>query len=433
VLGIETSCDDTGVGLVDQDGNILSNCIHSQLKQHLLNGGIIPIIAKEQHLLNIDQVAKEAFSASGLGSVAHDVHAIAVTNRPGLALSLEIGLNYAKSLAKKYSKPLIPIHHMHAHALTPLLQNRCIKFPFIALLISGGHAILSIAKRYNNFHVLGASRDDAPGDILDKFARRTRLKNLGPPFDALSGGAAVELLSKRNGSDRFKHFATQGSIPMIDVLSCDFSFSGYKTSIDKLAPIVDDLWAAGNRETLLDELSHICASLQRAILSQLVRKLYRANLFYRMHWRHKNVDAYGSEEATHHLGFELRDIKDGSVDIVVSGGVAANNYIFDSIQAICTSIIDKNMQVYRPSKSLCSDNGLMIAWNGMLRYRDFVERNSIDYSDTDSIDSSIIYNSNVIDSVKEHGESPMGIDLSDQVRDARFSAHRLRHPELRRT
>lgn len=435
VLGIESSCDDTGVAIVRNNGQVLSNRIHSQLKQHLLNGGIIPVLAKEYHLSNIDKVANEAFKESGLHSVAKNIDAIAVSTRPGLQFSLQVGLNYAKTLAKKYSKPLIPVHHMQAHALMPLLENRSIKFPFLALLISGGHCLMTIAKRFNRFDLLGSSQDDAPGDLLDKFARRLRLRNLGHPFDSISGGAAIELLSKREGADRFKYFNGDFAIPMIDKLGCDFSFSGYHTNLESITPKFDELWNSGSREDLLNELGHACSSLQRVMLIQLVKKLHRAIMYYKMHWRYENKDLFADKSKTHHLGFQLQNIDDDiePVDIVVSGGVAANQYVIDGIRLACKECFDEpNMKVYAPSRGLCSDNGLMIAWNGMLRYRHFLEEeNSTNQENTSDIEELVVQDKNQIDSLEVKPTCPMGVDISHKLKSTRFKLRRLEHSEFK--
>lgn len=441
VLGIESSCDDTGVAIVSGDKEILSNCIDSQLKQHLSNGGIIPVLAKEYHLNNIDRVANEAFRKSGLQSVRRDIDAIAVSTRPGLQFSLQIGLNYAKTLAKKYSKPLIPIHHMQAHALMPLLENRSIRFPFLALLISGGHCLITIAKRLNEFHTLGSSQDDAPGDILDKCARRFKLKNLGPPFDSISGGAAIELLSRREGANKFKYFnSDQFTIPMLCVPDCDLSFSGYRGGLENFVPMIDELWRSGNRENLLTELSHVCSSLQRVILIQLVRKLHRAIMYYRMFWRYENEGAFASPTETQHLGYGLQDIDSttDSIDLVVSGGVAANKYVIDGIRLACEECYDEpNMKVYAPSRHLCSDNGLMVAWNGMLRLRQTLDTNPektaicrATSSDID-LDESLIYDSNQMELVEAKATCPIGVDISHKLKTTRFKLKRIQHPEFK--
>lgn len=431
VLGIESSCDDTGVAVIDQDGQVLSNCINSQLKQHLYNGGIIPGLARDFHLQNIDTVARQAIKESGLKTVAKDIDAITVSTRPGLQHSLQVGLDYARVLAKKYSKPLIPIHHMQAHALMPLMQNRAIRFPALALLISGGHCILSVAKKYNEFHILGCTKDDSPGDMLDKIARRFKLRNLGPPFDEISGGAALELLSRREGANKFKYFNLEGAIPMARHKGCHFSFTGYRGVIEFLAPEVDLLWSSGRHEELLDELSHIASSLQRAILIQLVRKLQRAYMFYRMHWRYQNEDAYKSDGNTKHIGFDIRDIgeESGEVDVLVSGGVAANTYLIDNIRASCQAI-DPNIRVFVPQKKLCSDNGVMVAWNGMLRYLDFLSNKSVN-SDRAHLDDDVICDAAKMDQIRVSPKSDMGIDISAQVEGLSFGLCKLPLEELR--
>lgn len=440
VLGIESSCDDTGVAIVGRNGKILSNCIHSPLKEHLTLGGIIPVIAKEFHLMNIDKVANKAFQESKLQSIASDIDAIAVTTRPGLDFSLKVGLNYAKRLVKKYSKPLIPIHHMQAHALMPLLENRSIKFPFMALLVSGGHCLLSIAKRYNEFELLGESRDDAPGDVLDKIARRLKLRNLGPPFDRISGGAAIELLSRREDADRFKYFASSdGNYPMAQHQDCTFSFSAYRSMFDKFVPVIDTLWARGDRDVLQQELGHVCASLQRVMLIQIAKRLQRAIMYYRMFWKYENEAVFASDGDTSHLGFELRKLveeDDSCIDVVVSGGVAANKYLVDGIRLACEKGFETNNRVFAPSKALCSDNGLMIAWNGMLKYQDYLDRGDQHYSSNQTnlncdIHQSVIVDSSQMDLLDRQATCPIGRDISESIRMKSMKLQKLNHPEFK--
>jgi N6-L-threonylcarbamoyladenine synthase len=434
VLGIETSCDDTGVAILRQDGKILSNCVHSQLQQHLNHGGIIPMVAKEYHVENIDRLAKRAFAESGLVSVGQNINAIAVTTRPGLDFSLQVGLNYARQLAKKYSKPLIPVHHMQAHALMPLLENKTIKFPYLALLISGGHCLLSICERYNKFHLLGTSQDGAPGELLDKVARRARLKSLGEPYDRVSGGAAIELLGRRPGANRFKYFSTDGSVPMSRRSGCNFSFSGYWGNFDKITPLIDDLWLR-DKEALMGELSHVCSSLQRVIFVQLFRRLQRAMIYYRMHWRYNNQAAFKVTncDPRSHLGFAIRDFETESdhLDVVVSGGVAANSYIIESLKSACSSDIDPDIRVYCPTKRLCSDNGLMIAWNGMLRVMDFIERGQEVDVAPENIDDSIISCPSKMDLVETMANCAIGQDITTLIENADFKLPRTRNSELK--
>ncbi|VEN56742.1 unnamed protein product [Callosobruchus maculatus] len=166
ILGIETSCDDTGCALLDTDGNLLGEALKSQHLIHLNNGGIIPPIAQDLHRKNIERVVKDAVDAANVQ--LEDISAIATTVKPGLPLSLTIGVRYGKYLCKKYHKPFIPIHHMEAHALTARMHNSTIEFPFLVLLISGGHCLLAVAEKVDRFLLLGESMDDAPGEAFDK-------------------------------------------------------------------------------------------------------------------------------------------------------------------------------------------------------------------------------------------------------------------------
>lgn len=433
VLGIESSCDDTGVAILKNDGKVLANCMHSQLKKHLNHGGIIPMVAKEYHLENIDRIARRAFEKSSLNSIGENIDAIAVTTRPGLNYSLQVGLNYARQLAKKYSKPLIPIHHMQAHALMPLLENRSIRFPFMALLLSGGHCLISICRRFNQFELLGASLDNAPGDLLDKIARRCRLKNLGPPFDGISGGAAIELLSSRQSANRFKYFNTEESVPMLTNRGCDLSFSGYRGTFELLVPYIDELWKNGDRDLLLDELSHLSGSIQRAILIQISKKLQRAIGYYRMFWRYQNLDAFkddGEYKDKQLMNFGIRSVDENDyLDIVVSGGVAANDYFISGLREICHQEFDERIQVYAPSRSLCSDNGLMIAWNGLLRYTDYLSDRE-KYRDT-PLDNNVIADSDKMSCLDTSPESPIGTDIRQLVNLADFKMRRFQMKELK--
>lgn len=424
IIGFESTCDDTGVAIVDKDGNILSNEIDSQTRMHLWNGGIIPMVAKDLHVQAIDHVANKAFRMSKLNSFRDGIDAIAVANRPGLTHSIQVGLNYAKTLAKKYTKPLIPIHHMQAHALMPLLMHRHIRFPFMTLLISGGHSLIAIAKRFDEFHILGQTLDDAPGDVLDKLARRFKLKNLGPPFDNMSGGASIEMLAQ--GGDRFRYFNSQTVVPKFKYTTCDFSFSGYRSAYESLAPMVDGLWLSGERDRLMRELSDICASFQRVYLIQFIKRLHRSLTYFRMHWRYGNEDAFSDRNRSEHLGFGLHDIdfQGGTekLDLVISGGVAANKYFVDSIRKICDETQQLDMSVYSPSKGLANDNGLMIAWNGLLHYRNHQQNPG---------ESILVNDSDTFNSIDAHHQCPMGLDLRDDIRARGFSMKKLKHPELK--
>ncbi|XP_044776682.1 probable tRNA N6-adenosine threonylcarbamoyltransferase, mitochondrial [Neomonachus schauinslandi] len=165
VLGIETSCDDTAAAVVDETGNVLGEAIHSQTEVHLKTGGIVPPVAQQLHRENIRRIVQEALSASKVSP--SELSAITTTVKPGLALSLGVGLSFNLKLVDQLKKPFILIHHMEAHALTIRLLNK-VGFPFLVLLISGGHCLLALVRGVSDFLLLGKSLDIAPGDMLDK-------------------------------------------------------------------------------------------------------------------------------------------------------------------------------------------------------------------------------------------------------------------------
>ncbi|XP_060033565.1 tRNA N6-adenosine threonylcarbamoyltransferase, mitochondrial isoform X3 [Erinaceus europaeus] len=225
VLGIETSCDDTAAAVVDETGDVLGEAIHSQTQVHLKTGGIIPPVAQQLHREHIARIVQEALSASQVSP--SELSAVATTVKPGLALSLGVGLSFSLQLVAQLRKPFIPIHHMEAHALTVRLTS-AVDFPFLALLISGGHCLLALARGVSDFLLLGQSLDIAPGDMLDKVARRLSLMN-HPECSAMSGGEALEHLAKQGNKLSFDL-----KPPMQRAKNCDFSFSGLQHVVDKL-------------------------------------------------------------------------------------------------------------------------------------------------------------------------------------------------------
>ncbi|XP_069111250.1 tRNA N6-adenosine threonylcarbamoyltransferase, mitochondrial-like [Argopecten irradians] len=330
VLGIETSFDDTGAAIVDDAGNVLGDALESQTKVHLEFGGAKPDVAKRIHVQNIHPVVERALSDAKLS--LQDVDAIAVTNRPGLEPSLYVGLNYAKELVAKSGKPMIPIHHMEAHALTARMIKE-IDFPFLVLLVSGGHALLAVAKGVDTFLLLGKGLDMAPGDTLDKVSRCLNLKVL-PECQGISGGAAIERIA-RGGNPKAVTF------PGINIKctpNCDFSFSGTLTFARN--------WIAAERQKhgldeneIIPNVSDFCASFQHSIMLQFLRKLQRGFLFCQQ----KGIV---SEKPT----------------LVVSGGVASNQIMRQGFEAVCE---ESGYCLVCPPPELCTDNGIMIAWNGM--------------------------------------------------------------------
>ncbi|KFU99205.1 hypothetical protein N340_12128, partial [Tauraco erythrolophus] len=260
VLGIETSCDDTGAAVVDDAGNVLGEALHCQEAVHLQAGGIIPVVAQQLHRENIEQVVEAALSVSGVS--VRELAAIATTVKPGLAPSLDVGLRYSMSLVHKHQKPFIPIHHMEAHALTVRLTHH-VEFPFLVLLLSGGHCILAVAQGVSDFLLLGQSIDIAPGDMLDKVARRLSLRS-HPECHSMSGGKAIEHLAQTG--NRQQHTFR---LPMQQYRNCDFSFSGLQNLVNKA--IIQKEKEEGIQEgEILSCVKDIAAAVQHAVALHII-------------------------------------------------------------------------------------------------------------------------------------------------------------------
>ncbi|XP_013187114.2 tRNA N6-adenosine threonylcarbamoyltransferase, mitochondrial-like [Amyelois transitella] len=334
VLGIETSCDDTGCAVVDMTGKILGESLHSQNAVHVRYGGVNPLIANELHRRNIEQAVAEALENSNL--TVDDIDAIAVTTRPGMLMSLQVGVKYAKYLARKHNKPLIPIHHMEAHALV-VRVSQDVPFPYLSLLISGGHCLLAVVKDVDEFYLLGKSLDNAPGEVLDKGARRMKLKNI-PTYSQMAGGRAIELAAKHcKDPDLFRF-----PLPLAKYRDCNFSFSGLKDALDRNL-MKKELEHGVMGDGIIPEVNELCAAYQLAVAEHIAHRTERAVIFCE-----KNT-----------LLGEYRNL-------VVSGGVACNDFIYKSLQVVTKKL---GYEVYRPPPRLCTDNGVMIAWNGIEKLR----------------------------------------------------------------
>ncbi|XP_016046259.2 tRNA N6-adenosine threonylcarbamoyltransferase, mitochondrial isoform X2 [Erinaceus europaeus] len=327
VLGIETSCDDTAAAVVDETGDVLGEAIHSQTQVHLKTGGIIPPVAQQLHREHIARIVQEALSASQVSP--SELSAVATTVKPGLALSLGVGLSFSLQLVAQLRKPFIPIHHMEAHALTVRLTS-AVDFPFLALLISGGHCLLALARGVSDFLLLGQSLDIAPGDMLDKVARRLSLMN-HPECSAMSGGEALEHLAKQGNKLSFDL-----KPPMQRAKNCDFSFSGLQHVVDKLV-MQKEKEEGREQGQLLSAAADIAAAVQHTVACHLARRTHRAILFCRQR--------------------DLLPQKDAVV--VASGGVASNLYIRKALGVVMNAT---ECTLLCPPPSLCTDNGIMIAW-----------------------------------------------------------------------
>ncbi|XP_065223265.1 tRNA N6-adenosine threonylcarbamoyltransferase, mitochondrial [Planococcus citri] len=365
ILGIESSCDDTAAAIVNAEGSVLGEHLISQSDAVLRHGGVLPLIARDLHRKNIHSVVEHTFEKANMS--IHDVDAIAVTVKPGLVMSIMVGMEYAKELCKNHNKLLIPVHHMKAHALTVRLSNRNVQFPFLTFLISGGHCILAIANSVDNFSILGQTLDDAPGEAFDKIARRLKAHNISKCRNS-SGGAIIEELAEGGNPTAF-----QFTEPLQQYRDCNFSFSGMKTQALRYIEKEEKKFETEPDETI-ESISDFCASFQMAVSLHLCRRLQRAMEFVQLH----------------HL------LPANNLQLVVSGGTASNKYIRRAFEIVCS---EKGYTLYVPSSRYCTDNGIMIAWNGVEKYL-----NNIDLLPADKIDD-----------IEAEPRCPLGEDLTELV------------------
>lgn len=321
VLGIETSCDETAVAIVDANKNILAHTVLSQIDDHADYGGVVPEIAARQHISNLDHLIRRTLREAGVS--LEDLDAIAATTGPGLVGGLMVGVMTAKAIAAAAGKPFVAVNHLEGHALTARLVED-IKFPYLLLLMSGGHCQLLAAHEVGNYERLGSTIDDAAGEAFDKTAK---LLGLGYP-----GGPAVELAARDGDPDRFSLPA-----PMVGRSGCDFSFSGLKTAVRRMAE-----GCVAKRGALYpDDRANICAAFQTAMANCIEDRLQNA------------INLFRSKAG------------DGTMPLVVAGGVAANQFLRDRIKAVAQK---NNMTFHAPPLALCTDNGAMIAWAGLERF-----------------------------------------------------------------
>lgn len=286
------------------------------------------------HRENIERVVSETFNQSGLS--VQDVDAIAVTNRPGLQLSLLIGLRYAKYLARTHSKPIIPIHHMEAHALTVRMSQRNIDFPFLCLLASGGHCILAVVKGANEFYRLGETRDDAPGEAFDKIARELKLRHIAE-YEWMSGGQAIEIAAKQSEDpERFEF-----PLPLARYRDCNFSFAGLKNTAKRAISRCERDHNVPS-DAVMPYYQDFCSGFLRAITRHILHRTQRAMEYC-----------------------EQEHIFPNRKSLVFSGGVACNEFIFTALSQLGVQF---GFETFRPPPKHCTDNGLMIAWNGIEKW-----------------------------------------------------------------
>lgn len=310
VLGIETSCDETGIALFDTKRGLLSHTLYSQIEMHSEYGGVVPELASRDHIRRVLPLIKETLLAAKCE--LHEINAIAYTQGPGLAGALLVGASIGAALSFTLKVPALGIHHLEGHLLSPLLSTPAPNFPFIALLVSGGHTQLMQVDAVGHYKLLGETVDDAAGEAFDKTAK---LLGLGYP-----GGAALSKLAKQGRTGRFKL-----PRPMLNSGDLNFSFSGLKTAVLTLI----------NKQEITQQTSaDIALAFQEAIVEVLTEKSLTALS------------------------------RTGLTQLVVAGGVGANDQLRQNLSSKASA---KGTTVFYPELEFCTDNGAMIAFAGAMR------------------------------------------------------------------
>ncbi len=329
ILGIETSCDETAASIITENEQgipiILSNIVSSQVNIHKEFGGVVPELAARAHVDKIDWIVQKAIKESGLK--LEEIDAVASTAGPGLVVCLSVGLSFGKSFASTMNIPFISVNHLEGHALSPKLNSK-LDFPYLVLLISGGHSQYLSVGGIGVYKRLGTTIDDALGEAYDKTA-----KLLGIEFP---GGPQIEVLAEKGNSGRFKF-----PKPIFNKGGCNLSFAGLKTAILKESKNIK------NQQDKFD----IAASFQKTILEILRKKT--KNAFYE---------------------YEKNNIKEKKI-FVVAGGVAANKKIRSMLTDLCN---ENNYESIFPPIDLCGDNAAMIAMVGLERFK-MKYFNNLDY------------------------------------------------------
>jgi N6-L-threonylcarbamoyladenine synthase len=328
VLGIESSCDETGVALVEAQGAVLprlcSHALHSQIEMHQAYGGVVPELASRDHIRRVLPLAEDVLATSGRDLSEVDV--VAYTRGPGLAGALLVGAGVACALGAALDKPVLGVHHLEGHLLSPFLSADAPEFPFVALLVSGGHTQLMQVDGVGRYLLLGETIDDAAGEAFDKSAK---LMGLGYP-----GGPALSRLAQQGRGDAFKL-----PRPLLHSGNLDFSFAGLKTAVltqaRKLGPELEARKA------------DLAASTEAAIVDVLVKKTLTA--------------------------LDQTDLR----RVVVAGGVGANRLLREQLNTACAR---RGIRVHYPELHLCTDNGAMIAMAAAMRLQAGVQKASKVYA-----------------------------------------------------
>lgn len=317
ILGIETSCDETGIAIFDDEKGILAHRLYSQIAVHADYGGVVPELASRDHVRKTIPLIKEALNEANL--TPDDLDGVAYTAGPGLVGALLVGCSIGRSLAYGWNIPAIPVHHMEGHLLAPMLEDDVPEFPFVALLVSGGHTMLVRVDGIGEYQMLGESVDDAAGEAFDKTA-----KLLGLDYP---GGPVLAKMAEQGTPGRFKF-----PRPMTNRPGLDFSFSGLKTFAANTVRAEDD-----SDQTKAD----IAYAFQEAVVDTLAIKCKRALQETRLN------------------------------RLVIAGGVSANTSLREKLAELTRKL---NGNVYYPRPEYCTDNGAMIAFAGMQRIKSGVHK-----------------------------------------------------------
>ena len=317
ILGIETSCDETGVAIYDEEKGLIANQLHTQIALHADYGGVVPELASRDHIRKLAPLLQAALQEAHL--TAKDIDGVAYTSGPGLVGALLVGSTVARSLAYAWNIPAIGVHHMEGHLLAPMLEENPPHFPFVALLVSGGHTQLVRVDGVGRYELLGESIDDAAGEAFDKTA-----KLLGLDYP---GGAALARLALKGTPNRFAF-----PRPMTDRPGLDFSFSGLKTfAANTLHQVVQE-----EGELTEQSKADIAYAFQEAVVDTLAIKCKRA----------------------------LKQT--GLKRLVIAGGVSANKQLRQTLAELMQQL---GGEVFYPQPQFCTDNGAMIAYAGFLRLK----------------------------------------------------------------
>lgn len=310
-LGIESSCDDTGIAILKGQYDVVASTLSSQISKHSQYGGVVPELASRMHQESIMPLLKKTLLEAGITEPSKEVDLIAVTSGPGLMGSLLVGVMTAKALSQGWNVPVVEVNHLEGHLFANVVANKELKPPFLSVVVSGGHTEIILVKDFGSYTLLGTTRDDAAGEAYDKISK---VLGLGYP-----GGPAIDKIAKTGDPNRYKL-----PVPLSDTHDIEFSFSGLKTAtitlINKLEKTEEKM-----------DIKDLCASFQKAVVASIIGKLL------------------------------IAINKTGVHKVAISGGVAANSRLREDLQNLCE---ENNWQLYLPPRTMCTDNAIMIAAAG---------------------------------------------------------------------